>query len=146
MSKIQDLIAALDRAGYSPEFSHTGGGCYAIEIRGQIGEYVAITGDDVFNLGDLTSDDNLDGLWAVGHYSDDHGDPFSMVEIRDGLGYLGDVVAAVTRILGPVNEHYFLRDPDEDVADFCYGCGAAFLDGYHLNIVKRAHLHAHRAE
>lgn len=65
MTKIQSLIAALRDAGVPAEFWHTGGGCYAIGAEIPGGAELLITGEDVFQCDDLTSDANVNGEWYV---------------------------------------------------------------------------------
>lgn len=109
-TKVQTVINALTEDGWDhTEFAHTGGGCYAIRImlgNPAVGDFseILITGEDVFTLGDLTSDDDL-GLaqWFVGSYNgsgDTEGEALIEEETREFDVVVAEIVATVNKFGG----------------------------------------------
>lgn len=111
MAKVQTVIAGLTDDGWvNVEFAHTGGGCHAIRLAlGDPREHdwreILITGEDVFEYNDLTSDDYLGelGQWFVGYYEgsgdveaealiEENGRPFAEV--------VAEIASAVNRLAG----------------------------------------------
>ena len=101
--KTRQIVDALRANGWpNVEWTHTGGGCYAIALplgdRNDFSE-VLITGDDVLIADDWYGDEYLDGVWYVVGY-DREGDAldgaeWSCNEAGDWPMTLAEIVAVV---------------------------------------------------
>lgn len=69
---VQTTIAAFRAAGLTAEWTHTGGGCYAIEVTLPEGRYAYVVNGgeygDVYTAHDYASDDEVTAEWRGGVY------------------------------------------------------------------------------